>query len=202
MAGANRVPGGGLTAPTLKFMKNLSRLSFLVSIGWFAMQVYLVGAESLAPSVQAKVDAEKAKVEAWAADPVLVKAVKEHNGAAALAMTQDAWKGLSVLDAQVRGFTKNAAGARLKELKSEAVSEAFLSGEDGTKVAFLSKPTNWCHKGKPKHDVPMTGKSWQGPVEVDESTGLQQLQISVPVLDGGKPIGSLVVGLSLSKLGS
>ena len=40
----------------------------------------------------------------------------------------------------------------------------------------------------------------QGEVEVDESTGLQQVQIAVPVLDGGKPIGSLVVGLSLTKM--
>jgi hypothetical protein len=46
----------------------------------------------------------------------------------------------------------------------------------------------------------MTGKNWQGPVEVDESSGQQQLQVSVPVLDGGKPIGSLVVGLSVTKL--
>ena len=41
--------------------------------------------------------------------------------------------------------------------------------------------------GKPKHDVPMTGKSWQGPVEIDESSGIQQLQISVPVLDDDTP---------------
>jgi hypothetical protein len=80
------------------------------------------------------------------------------------------------------------------------VSEAFLSGADGFKVAFLSKPTNWSHKGKPKHDVPMTGKTWQGPVEVDESTGTQQVQVAVPVKDGGKVIGSLVVGLSVDKL--
>jgi len=48
----------------------------------------------------------------------------------------------------------------------------------------------------------MTGKTWQGQPEVDESTGLQQVQVAVPILDGGKPIGSLVVGLSLTKLGS
>jgi len=33
----------------------------------------------------------------------------------------------------------------------------------------------------------MTGKNWQGPIEIDESSGQRQLQISVPVLDGGKP---------------
>ena len=46
----------------------------------------------------------------------------------------------------------------------------------------------------------MTGKTWQGPVEVDESSGVQQVQVAVPVLDGGKPIGTLVVGISISKL--
>jgi hypothetical protein len=80
------------------------------------------------------------------------------------------------------------------------VSEAFVSGADGGKVAFLGKTSNWSHKGKPKHDQPMSGKTWQGQVEVDESSGLQQVQVAVPVLDGGKPIGSLVVGLSVGKL--
>ena len=75
-----------------------------------------------------------------------------------------------------------------------------MSDAAGLKVAFIAKTTNWSHKGKPKHDVPMTGKSWQGPVEVDESSGQRQIQVSVPVLDGGKPIGSLCVGLSLSQL--
>jgi hypothetical protein len=46
----------------------------------------------------------------------------------------------------------------------------------------------------------MNGKTWQGTIEVDESTGLQQIQIAVPVLSDGKPIGSLVVGLSVSTL--
>jgi hypothetical protein len=88
----------------------------------------------------------------------------------------------------------------LKAKKTEAVSEAFVSGAEGTKVAFLAKTSGWSHKGKPKHDLPMSGKTWQGAVEVDESTGLQQVQVAVPVIDGGKPIGSLVVGLSLAKL--
>jgi hypothetical protein len=54
--------------------------------------------------------------------------------------------------------------------------------------------------GQPKHDVPMTGRVWYGNVEVDESTGVQQVQIGLPVLDGGRPIGSIVIGLSVAKL--
>jgi hypothetical protein len=162
-------------------------------------------AEGLDAAVQAKVDAMKKQVESWAADPAIVSAVKTYNTAPpadSAAMNQDKWKALPILDPFVRGFSKNPAGEFLKGKKTDAVSEAFLSGADGNKVAFLAKTTSWSHKGKAKHDDPMAGKTWQGAVEVDESTGLQQVQIAVPVLDGGKPIGSLVVGLSLAKLGN
>ena len=155
------------------------------------------------PAVQAKIDARIAEIKTWAADPVIVAAVKAHAAAVPAdqaALTQDKWKSLTVLDPLVRSFTKNEAGAFLKSKKAEWVTEAFLSDANGLKVAFLAKTTNWNHSGKPKHDEPMAGKTWQGSVEVDESSGLQQLQVSVPVLDGGKPVGSLVVGLSLLKI--
>jgi hypothetical protein len=150
-----------------------------------------------------KVDAALAQAKTWAADPALVAAVKTANAspsAEAKAMTQEKWKTLPVLDGFVRSFTKNDAAARIKSFKTEAVSEAFLSAADGTKVAFLNKPSGWSHAGKGKHDKPMAGETWVGDVEVDESTGQQQIQVAVPVLEGGKPIGSLVVGLSINKL--
>ncbi len=185
-------------------MKCVLKTSF-VAAALLSAGLNLTLAQGLAPAVQTKVDARTNQVRIWAADPVLVNAVKAYNAAppaASTAMTQDKWKTLPILDPFVRGFAKNPAGEFLKSKKADAVSEAFLSGIDGNKVAFLAKTTNWSHKGKPKHDVPMTGKTWQGAAEVDESTGLQQVQVAVPVLDGGKPIGSLVVGLSLAKLGS
>jgi len=152
---------------------------------------------------QAKVNAKIETIKAWAADPALVEAVAANNAAQPAdhaAITQEKWKSLSVLDPMVRSFSKNPAGEFLKSKKAEWTTEAFLSNAKGTKVAFLSKPSNWSHGGKPKHDVPMTGKAWQGDIEKDESTGLQQIQVAVPVLKDGHPVGSLTVGLSLGKL--
>lgn len=160
-------------------------------------------AQNLEPAVQAKVDQHVKLAAAWAAEAVVVDAVKAHNAskpADQLALTQDMWRALTVLDPQVRTFAKNPVGQFLKAKKDDIVTEAFVSDAAGLKVAFIAKTSGWSHQGKPKHDVPMTGKSWQGPVEIDESSGQRQLQIAVPVLDGGKPIGSLVVGLSLNKL--
>lgn len=138
-----------------------------------------------------------------AADPAIVAAVKSHNDqvpASSAAMTRERWKTLSVLDPAVRGFTKNAAAEFLKARKSSIVSEAFLSGADGLKIAFITKPSNFSHKGQPKHEEPMAGKLWKGEPEMDDSTGSQQIQFAVPVFDGDKPIGSLVIGIPVSRL--
>jgi hypothetical protein len=160
-------------------------------------------AATLDATTQSKVDAKVKEIQGWAAADAIVSAVRSTNAAKtpeAAAMNQDKWKTLTLLDPFVRSLAKNPAGEFLRSKKSDAVTEAFLSAADGSKVAFLSKSSNWSHKGKPKHDVPMSGKTWRGDVEVDESTGLQQVQVAVPVMDGGKAIGSLVVGLSIGAL--
>lgn len=162
-----------------------------------------VRAQSLAPALQSKVDAQIKVIAGWAADPAIVDAVRAHNAPLPpdqAALNQEKWKALTVLDPLVRSFSKNATGQFLKSKKDDLITEAFVSDAAGYKVAFLAKTSNWSHKGKDKHEVPMTGKVWQGPVEVDESSGQQQVQVAVPVLDGGKAIGSLVVGLSLTRL--
>ncbi len=182
-------------------MKTLlqSILSGLAVVG-----LVVVARAQLAPAVQEKVDAEIAAAQALAADPVIVEAVRGYNTAPpgeARAMTQETWKRRTLLDPFVRGLSRNPASLALMGAKSAFVTEAFVSGGDGGKVAFLAKPSHWSHRGNAKHDRPMRGDLWQGMVETDESTGLHQIQVAVPVLDAGVPIGSLVVGLSLSKMG-
>jgi hypothetical protein len=182
----------------------ISRLLRLLSFSLCALPISLF-AQGLEPAVQAKVNTQITQVVALAADPAVVQAVRDQNAALPAdyaAMTQEKWKALPILEPFVRSFTRNPAAAVIKAKKTEFVTEAFLSDAAGLKVAFLAKTSNWSHKGKAKHDKPLAGETWQGPVEVDESTGQQQIQVAVPVLDGGKPIGSLIVGLSLTKLSS
>jgi hypothetical protein len=164
---------------------------------------YVLGAEALNSALQAKVDAQIKAIQGWAGDPVIVNAVKAQNAglsADAAAMTQDKWKDLSKLDPFVRSFDKNPAGVFLKSKRSDIVIRAFLCDASGLKVAFTTKTLGWSHKGDPKHEVPMTGKTWQGPVEQDKASGYEQIQVAVPVFDGDKSIGSLTVGLNVSKL--
>lgn len=160
-------------------------------------------AQSLTPEAKNKVDAKAKQLQSWSTDPSVVAAVKAHNAnpsPESKAMTNEKWKSLTLLDPFVRSFSKNSLAERIKSMKDASITEVFVSGADGTKVAFLSKTSAWSHQGKPKHDQPMAGKTYIGSPEVDESSGQLQVQIGLPVLDGGRPIGSIVVGLGVAKL--
>ena len=162
----------------------------------------MTAADAQTPDVLAKIAARAAQLQAMGKEPKVVEAVKAYNAAhaASRTMTEDQWKKLTLLDPAVRALSKNSLGLYLKSKQDAAIGEMFVSGSDGGKVAFLSKTTSWCHKGKPKHEVPMTGKLWTGKPETDESSGFLMVQVGIPVIDAGKPVGSLVVGLKVAEL--
>jgi hypothetical protein len=135
--------------------------------------------------------------------PALVDAVRARNqkGANPAAdMTNDKWKSLSAVDPLVRSLASNPTAQLLKSKSTKLMSEIFVSAADGTKVAFIEKTTKWTHLGAPKHDVPMTGVMWRGPIEFDESAGMNEIQIALPIIDNGKAIGSIVFGLAVVRL--
>jgi hypothetical protein len=185
-------------------MRHIVRATVLIGFAFLAA----VGAEAaseMTAAIQAELDKQKAIAAAWAASPVIVNAVLEQNRRGPLAGMDNAkWKITRRSDPTVTALQANAAGQFLKTKLNEsqgAVSEAFLSAAQGEKVAFVEKTTWYIHRGMPKFDVPFgTGKAWQGQAEFDESSQTYAIQISVPVLTDGKPIGALVVGVNLSYL--
>jgi hypothetical protein len=160
-------------------------------------------AASLPADLEAKVNAKAQALKAWSSDPQIVGAVKTYNTsppAEVQGMSEEKWKALPGLAPVVRSLSSNPLARHLMGKTDTVVTEIFVSGSNGGKVAFLSKTTSWSHAGNPKHDVPMKGKTWIGPLEVDQSSGQEQVQVSLPVLDGQTPIGSIVVGLSTKKM--
>jgi hypothetical protein len=182
-------------------MRETRRFPFFVAI--CLLVAGLAFAEELTPKQKTEVEAKVKQLAAWSTDVRIVGFVRDFNAnppAETRGMTQEKWAGLNMLSPEIKAILKNELTTHLRALKSEDISEIFVSGIDGTKAAFLAKTTNWSHRGKPKHDVPLSGKPWIGKPEIDNSTGISQVQIGLPVLDGGKPIGSIVVGLNLASL--
>ncbi len=170
---------------------------FLVTFAWAAFEI--------TPALQKDIDQTVETVKGWAAEPAIVSAVAAQNQKGPIAgMDNPRWKTLRRSDALVKEFQSNDAAKLIKQKVDGSqglYSEAFLSASHGEKVAFVDKTSSYLHQGQPKFDTPFTsGKSWQGQPEFDESSQTYQIQVAVPVLAAGKPVGVLVVGVNLSKL--
>jgi hypothetical protein len=162
----------------------------------------LAAEKSITPEIQALLDAHKKVIAGWAADPVIVTAVQDQNISGPLSgVDNEAWKKLDPENLIVKRFQQNPAGMLLARKLKEAngvYAEAFVCAAKGEKVAFVEKTTSYIHAGTPKFDVPMSGKDWQGEPAFDESSQINAVQISTPVLDDkGHPIGVLVVGIAI-----
>jgi hypothetical protein len=162
------------------------------------------GTFEITPAKQAEIDQQRDQVAKWAADPVIVNAVREQNRKGPIAgMDNTKWKTLRASEETVTAFQMNAAGTWLKSRMDESgglISEAFLNAAQGEKVAFVEKTSSYIHKGAAKFDQPMAGHAWQGKPEFDESSQTFAIQVSVPVVDAGSPVGALVVGINLTRL--
>jgi hypothetical protein len=166
----------------------------------------LVSAGDVTSKMQPKIDAYKKQAVAWAADPLIVKAVKESNAKGPIPMMGNAkWRDLKESDPIVKELVDNASGQLMtKWMNADAkgINKIVLSGDKSHRVGFTSMPAIYIGKGKPNFDTSMNdGKVWQqGESKPDPSTNIDSVQISAPVMDGGKVIGVLLVALTASNL--
>ena len=155
--------------------------------------------------MQSKIDQYKQQAAAWAADPLVVQAVKEANNNGPIAGLGNAkWRELKESDAVVTGFITNPTGQLLTQrmnTDAQAINKIVLSGDKSQRVAFTSMPAIYIGKGKPNFDEAMEGKIWQqAETKPDPSTNIDTVQIAAPVKDNGKVIGVLLVSLTADTL--
>lgn len=166
---------------------------------------------SIFPAFAAELTAEqKTKVEALldsmsalGSDPKVVAAVKAQNAKlpdALKGVDNERWAALSSTSPEVQAVSHTELTRYLRGVVHHTVIELFISDAQGRKVALFTKTTSFTHKGHAKHEHPMQGKKWFGDLEVDKSTQQMQVQGSFPVLEKGKPIGSVVLGFWVPKL--
>ena len=152
-------------------------------------------ADGLPANVQAKVDSYKKKITEWAADPVLVAAVKEANAKGPIAgMNNAKWSDLDEKDQLAVSLQTSAAGKIVTELsKDPGISKLYLRDEHANLVASSNKALVYNNGTKPWITDPMKdGKAWSGKeIKPDPTTQIKGVHLSAPILSGGKPIGIL-----------
>ena len=187
---------------------NKKRFSYSAAVlaSWAIIFAGTASAADITAKIQPKIDTYKKQAETWAADPDIIKAVKEANTKGPIAgMGNAKWRELKVDDPIVLEFISNATGQLLtKWMKADekGINKIVLTGNKSHRVAFTSMPAIYIGKGKPNFDTSFSdGKTWQqGESKPDPSTNIDSVQISAPVKDGDTVIGVLLVALTMGNL--
>jgi len=148
----------------------------------------------LSPDLAAKVEGVKKKMIEWAANPTIVAAVKAANGSDGLiaGMSNSKWDELTDKDPVVLGFQTSPAGKLAVEWeKDKTIGKLYVRDLKGNLVASsLNKPLLYNVATRPPFIQAMKGAAWNTTeVKQDPTTQAKSIQVSAPVLDGGKPIG-------------
>lgn len=171
----------------------------------FAVATVGASADDITAKMQPKIDTYKKQAATWAADPAIVKAVKEANAKGPVAgMANAKWRELKETDPVVQEFITSPTGQMLTKwmtADAKGINKIVLSGDKSQRVAFTSMPAIYLGKGKPNFDEAMNGKVWQqAESKPDPSTNIDTVQIAAPVQDGGETIGVLLVSLTAANL--
>lgn len=152
-------------------------------------------ANGLDPALAAKVETYKKKLVEWAADPVVVNATKDGNAKGGIpGMDNAKWEGLSDSDPLVMATQTNEAGKLMKKLEGENkdLAKLYVRAAQGHLVAGSNKPLIYNVSTRPTFKAAIAGETWAAKeVKPDPATELKVVQISTPILDGGKVIGVL-----------
>lgn len=183
----------------------ITKIQYLIAMIWMFAFSSVVQSADITPKMQKNIDAYKAKIVQWAADPVIVNAVKEANARGAIPMMGNAkWREIDPKDPLIVGFETNPAGVLItKWMNADAkgINKIVVSGNKSQRVAFTSMPAIYIGKGKPNFDEAFDGKVWQqAESKPDPSTQIDTVQIAAPIKDGGDVIGVLLVSLTAANL--
>lgn len=164
--------------------------SFLLAA--FALQASQALA-ALPADMQTKVDSYKKKLVDWAANPVIVKAVKEANAKGGMipGMTNGKWDELADTDPAVTGILATAASKLVKQWEADkGINKLFVRDEKGNMVAGSGKSLIYNAAARPPVKEAMKGKAWNaGEIKPDPTTQIKSIHVSAPILDDGNVIG-------------
>ncbi|HYD95853.1 MAG TPA: PDC sensor domain-containing protein [Noviherbaspirillum sp.] len=175
------------------------RLSILAAMLAASASLTVSASESFPPPLQQKVDKYKQKLVEWAANPVIVDAVKEANArGAASGMSNSKWLEVDEKSAAAQVYSTSKAGVLVTRWEEDkSINKLVVRDEKGNLVAASTKPLLYNNAVRPVYINAMKGQAWAaGAVAPDPTTQVKSVQASAPVMDGGKVIGVIHAGIS------
>ena len=154
-----------------------------------------VSADPISAELATQIEAYKAKLTKWAAEPAVIATAKVASEHGALAgMNNATWESLKDNDGAVEGFRQTPASAHIREWEKDPhISKIFLRDKAGNLAAAgIKKPFIYNVVNRPPFKNAVTGNAWaDNQLKKDPSTEEMVVQISVPVKDGEQVVGVL-----------
>lgn len=170
----------------------MRRTLILMFFGVTLMLAHQAVAEAIPANIQAKVDNYKKKLESWAADPVIVAAVKESNAKGGIpGMNNGKWESLAENDPQVLAILGTPASKKVDKWEEDkGINKLLVRDAKGNLVAGSSKPLLYNVATRPPFKAAIEGVTWQAnEIKPDPTSQVKSVQIAAPIKDGGSVIG-------------
>ncbi len=184
-------------------MKSLSVIAIL------ALLLVLPGV-SFAEDAPANVKKLAPLLMAYGEKPAIIKAVINQNAeklSLKVIKKRDAkWRATSGVNDFIKSLLENNAAKELLKIEKSKpyFIEIFLMDNQGANVAMTNKTGDYWQGDEAKWQESYkggVGALHVGKVEFDESVQAYLVQVSVPVMDNGKAIGAITLGINLDELG-
>lgn len=149
------------------------------------------------------------EIKQMASNPAVVSAVKQANSKGtsldSIKAMDDKWKAASGNIPEAQEMMTNEAATALKtaEASNTAMKESILTDNQGANVAISALTSDYWQGDEAKFVKAFaggSGKDYIARPKRDDSTGTIISQVSVPVMDGGKAIGTLTVGVDIKAI--
>jgi hypothetical protein len=157
-------------------------------------------AMQLDPALQAEVD----HIRTWTQDAAILKAVREQNALnvplSRIRSIDISWMTSKEPDPRMQALLKNPCSKSLQGFTKARAEyrEAFVMENQGALVCMTRKTSDYWQGDEDKWRKSFAegrGAVFVSEPQLDESTGARLVHVSVPILDGGKAIGVISVGI-------
>lgn len=158
---------------------------------------------------QKVVDFANAELSKLGADQMIIDTVKaknsENTSLKAIKEKDEKWMSHAGIAPYMQELMDSPCGKHLKEFQNthSYVAEMFLTDNQGANVAMTDKTSDYWQGDEAKFTKSFNGGNgvvFVGDVKFDDSSQAYLSQVSIPVKDGDKTIGVLVVGIDIDLL--
>ena len=154
------------------------------------------------------------EISSWIGNEVLSDAINKANSENKARTEEqvleldEKWKNTEGIDEFIKGYLNNDAADFLSEIKDNSnglYAEIFIMDFQGCNVAQTDKTSDFWQGDEDKFQISYnngTGKIFIDSIEFDESTGINLVQVSLPISDpdNDRVIGAITIGLDINKL--